>query len=80
MECLAKDPAARPLSAAVVSERLAAAVPADAWTLSAAHAWWERHRPLTRTRPPTEPRRTMTALLQPPTFHGDHLLSGEVST
>ena len=50
MECLAKDPAARPASAAVVSERLAATVPADAWTLDAARAWWERHQPLTRFR------------------------------
>ena len=50
MECLAKDPAARPASAAVVSERLAATVPADAWTLDAARAWWEQHQPLTRFR------------------------------
>jgi eukaryotic-like serine/threonine-protein kinase len=50
MECLAKDPAARPASAAVVSERLAATVPANAWTLDAAHAWWERHQPVTRFR------------------------------
>jgi serine/threonine-protein kinase len=50
MECLAKDPAARPASAAVVSERLAAAVPADAWTLDAARAWWEQHEPLSRLR------------------------------
>ena len=42
MECLAKDPAARPASAAVVSERLAAAVPADAWTPDAARTWWEQ--------------------------------------
>jgi serine/threonine-protein kinase len=45
MECLAKDPAARPASVAVVSERLAMSVPADAWTRDAAHAWWELHRP-----------------------------------
>jgi eukaryotic-like serine/threonine-protein kinase len=50
MECLAKDPAARPASAAVMSERLAATVPADAWTLDAARAWWERHQPATRFR------------------------------
>ena len=50
MECLAKDPAARPASAAVMSERLAATVPADAWTLDAARAWWEQHQPLTRFR------------------------------
>ena len=54
MECLAKDPAARPASAAVVSERLAATVPADAWTLDAARAWWEQHQPLTRIQATTE--------------------------
>jgi serine/threonine-protein kinase len=53
LECLAKDPDARPPSAAVVSKRLAAAVPADAWTLDAAHAWWERHQPLDRIRAAT---------------------------
>ena len=51
MECLAKDPAARPASAAVLSERLAATVPADAWTFATAHVWWEQHQPLTRMQP-----------------------------
>ena len=50
MECLAKDPAERPASAAVVSERLAATVPADSWTHEAAHAWWDRHQPRNRFR------------------------------
>ena len=50
MECLAKDPADRPASAAMVGKRLAAAVPADAWTLDAAHCWWERHQPLSLSR------------------------------
>ena len=50
MECLAKDPAARPASAAVMSERLAATVPADAWTPDAARTWWNQHQPLTRFR------------------------------
>ena len=50
MECLAKNPDDRPASASVVSERLATAVPADAWTVDAARAWWERHQPLTRSR------------------------------
>jgi eukaryotic-like serine/threonine-protein kinase len=48
MECLAKDPSSRPESAAVLSERLAAIVPTDAWTLDAAHAWWDRDQPLER--------------------------------
>jgi hypothetical protein len=46
LECLAKDPSARPVSAAVLSARLAETVPADAWTLEAARTWWERHQPL----------------------------------
>jgi serine/threonine-protein kinase len=50
LDCLAKDPADRPPSATVVSERLAA-IPADAWTPDAAHVWWELHKPLGR-RPP----------------------------
>jgi eukaryotic-like serine/threonine-protein kinase len=48
MECLAKDPAARPASAAVLSERLAATVPAYAWSLESARVWWAQHQPLTR--------------------------------
>ena len=53
MECLAKDPAARPASAAVMSERLAAAVPAHAWSGEAARVWWEQHQPLTQIRTTT---------------------------
>jgi len=51
MGCLAKDPAARPASAAVLSERLAATVPVDAWTFDTAQAWWERHQPVGGRRP-----------------------------
>ena len=47
MECLAKNPAARPATAALLSDRLAATVPVDAWTPPAARAWWDRHHPLT---------------------------------
>jgi serine/threonine-protein kinase len=53
MECLAKDPATRPASAAVLSARLAATVSADAWTPDAARLWWERHQPLSRIRETT---------------------------
>lgn len=49
MECLAKDPAARPASVQVVSARLASTVPIDDWTQDAAHDWWERHRPQVMT-------------------------------
>jgi serine/threonine-protein kinase len=48
LDCLAKDPAARPPSAAVVDQHLAAAVPPDAWTPEAAHAWWDLHQPVAR--------------------------------
>jgi eukaryotic-like serine/threonine-protein kinase len=48
IECLAKDPDARPASARVVSEQLAATVAADAWTPDAARCWWERQQPLNR--------------------------------
>jgi serine/threonine protein kinase len=43
LDCLAKDPAKRPPSAAVLDERLAGAVSADEWTSELAHAWWELH-------------------------------------
>jgi serine/threonine protein kinase len=48
LECLAKDPEARPASATAVSERLAATVQVNAWTPDAARCWWERHQPLNR--------------------------------
>ena len=44
LECLAKDPANRPASAAELGRRLAATVPRDAWTADTAHAWWELRR------------------------------------
>ena len=44
LECLAKDPDSRPATAAVLGQRLAAAMPDDVWTPEAAHAWWELHR------------------------------------
>jgi hypothetical protein len=68
-----KDPGGRPVSAAAVSERLAAAIPADGWTLGAAAAWWDRHRPLAHSRL-TGARRALTASSQRSMFFGDHLL------
>ena len=44
LECLAKDPAARPETAALLGQRLAATIAGDAWTPEAAQAWWELHR------------------------------------
>jgi serine/threonine-protein kinase len=50
LECLAKDPAARPASARELGERLAATLGAaawtsDVWTTEAARRWWELHDP-----------------------------------
>jgi serine/threonine-protein kinase len=44
LDALAKDPAARPPSAELFSDRLATAMPPDAWTAKKAHAWWQLHR------------------------------------
>ena len=49
LECLAKDPADRPVSADILSARLAATVPRDAWTDTAAKRWWEYHKPSIRS-------------------------------
>jgi serine/threonine-protein kinase len=46
LDCLAKNPAARPESAADVSARLAAAVAPDGWTRDAASVWWQLRQPL----------------------------------
>ena len=50
LDCLAKDPAARPGSAVVLGNRLAAMVLQDTWTQEAAHVWWDLHEPVTRSR------------------------------
>src|SRR5262249_18556623 len=42
-ECPARDPAARPPSAAVLAQRFAEAVTPSVWTPDAARAWWELH-------------------------------------
>jgi len=46
LDCLARDPSARPASVEEVSRRLAASVGPDAWTAAAARAWWEDHQGL----------------------------------
>ena len=43
MECLAKDPAARPQSAKELSRRLGEIDGLEAWTEERARAWWELH-------------------------------------
>jgi serine/threonine-protein kinase len=44
LECLAKDPADRPQTAALLGERLESTIARKTWTAEAAHAWWELHR------------------------------------
>jgi eukaryotic-like serine/threonine-protein kinase len=53
LDCLAKDPAARPASAGVLGDRLAGMVLQDTWTQEAAHVWWDLHEPVTRSRSAT---------------------------
>ena len=48
MECLEKDPARRPASAEVVSERLDAVPLTSEWTAERAEEWWAMHRPRPR--------------------------------
>ena len=45
LDCLAKDPAARPHSADAFAERLVAVPFGQAWTESVASEWWETYRP-----------------------------------
>jgi eukaryotic-like serine/threonine-protein kinase len=45
LACLAKDPAARPQTADVVAERLAAISAGPAWTQARARDWWQLHAP-----------------------------------
>jgi eukaryotic-like serine/threonine-protein kinase len=45
LQCLAKDPSARPASASELADRLAETVPPPAWTTEAARRWWELHDP-----------------------------------
>jgi serine/threonine-protein kinase len=48
MECLEKDPARRPATAEVASERLGAVPLTSAWTADRAEQWWGMHRPRPR--------------------------------
>ena len=78
LECLAKDPDARPASAAVVSERLAATIPVDAWTPDAARCWWERQQPviwMQATTAAAVEHRTVTPIVRP---HGHPWLEGRL--
>jgi serine/threonine-protein kinase len=58
LQCLAKDPAARPASALEL-QRLLDAIPfADPWSEERAAAWWREHPPSAAGRPiPTDPAR-----------------------
>jgi hypothetical protein len=43
LDCLAKDPAQRPVDAAEVASRLAACEDAQGWTQGDARTWWQTH-------------------------------------
>jgi eukaryotic-like serine/threonine-protein kinase len=45
LDCLAKDPAARPASAVLLADRLSAIPLARPWSPAAAADWWAQHRP-----------------------------------
>jgi len=45
LDCLAKDPGARPQTADQLAARLAAVPLAQEWTDSRARQWWDQHRP-----------------------------------
>ncbi len=45
LDCLAKDPSARPSSAGALAARLAAVPATRAWSEESAATWWEQHRP-----------------------------------
>jgi serine/threonine-protein kinase len=45
LDCLAKEPDARPESARVLEKRLAATSSAAGWSVADADTWWERHAP-----------------------------------
>jgi len=51
MECLEKDPAGRPASAEVVSDRLGAVPLTTGWTAERAEQWWAVHGPRPRDAP-----------------------------
>jgi serine/threonine-protein kinase len=52
LECLAKDPAARPPSAAAVRSRLQAIPVAEPWTRERAERWWVEHAPSSASKRP----------------------------
>jgi len=43
LECLAKEPGARPATATALAQRLAGAVSEDEWTEEDARQWWDLH-------------------------------------
>jgi serine/threonine-protein kinase len=55
LDCLAKDPARRPASAAEFAKRLVAAVSVVDWTSDDAHRWWQLHWDATSALPSSAP-------------------------
>jgi hypothetical protein len=54
LDCLAKDPAARPPTAAALRRRLVELECAGRWTAERASRWWRINEPEQKTSPPPE--------------------------
>jgi eukaryotic-like serine/threonine-protein kinase len=67
LQCLAKDPSARPSSAVILGERLAETVSSRPWMPDEAHTWWSLHRPAhpASTRDNSPPRQMRTRIESP---------------
>lgn len=61
LDCLAKDPAQRPSSAAALAEALTNCAGAESWNKHAAEQWWARHRGPTNSAPPPQSPQLSTA-------------------
>ena len=64
LACLAKFPEQRPQSAAELSARLLAALPAVSWTPELAHRWWDRHHPEATRLEPSDSHRILTKTME----------------
>jgi hypothetical protein len=68
LECLGKNPADRPASAAVLATKLRQLRTHLAWARQDAASWWERHDAQIHSKPGTPPARPMTSSVATPTL------------